>query len=95
MLAHPMTTEAVFAMTSPLDGAALGDVTATLTDQIPEIVAKAREAQRAWADTSVDLRVKALLAVNPLPEILDPSSHHSLRNEINHGEHWISGERKC
>ncbi len=58
-----MTTEAVFAMTSPLDGAALGDVAATEISQIAEIVAKAREAQRGWAEKSVDERVKALLSV--------------------------------
>jgi len=63
MLAHPMTTENVFAMTSPLDGAALADVTATETSAITEIVAKAREAQRGWAERSVEERVKAIHAV--------------------------------
>ncbi len=63
MLPAHMTTENVFAMTSPLDGAALDDVTATETSAISEIVAKAREAQRAWAEQGVDERVKAILAV--------------------------------
>lgn len=58
-----MTTEAVFSTMSPLDGAALGDVTATETAQIGEIVARAREAQRGWAALGVDERVKALLGV--------------------------------
>jgi acyl-CoA reductase-like NAD-dependent aldehyde dehydrogenase len=59
-----MTTEAVFTTTSPLDGSTeLAGVVATPTSDVTEIVARAREAQRAWADTELDQRVKALLQV--------------------------------
>ena len=57
------TTESVFATTSPLDGAPLSDVTATELAAIADIVAKAREAQRAWADRTVDERVQVILSV--------------------------------
>jgi acyl-CoA reductase-like NAD-dependent aldehyde dehydrogenase len=59
-----MTTEAVFTTTSPLDGSTeLAVVSATPESDVGAIVAKAREAQRVWADTDLEGRVKALLSV--------------------------------
>jgi acyl-CoA reductase-like NAD-dependent aldehyde dehydrogenase len=59
-----MTTEAVFTTTSPLDGSTeLAVVSATPESDVGAIVAKAREAQRVWADTELEARVTALLSV--------------------------------
>jgi acyl-CoA reductase-like NAD-dependent aldehyde dehydrogenase len=64
-----MTTEAreikagipsPFAMSSPLDGTALSEVAATPMSEIPELVARAHEAQRAWADRNIAQRIKAI-----------------------------------
>jgi acyl-CoA reductase-like NAD-dependent aldehyde dehydrogenase len=59
-----------FAATSPLGGA-LEEVTVTPVSEIPALVARAREVQRAWAERSVEDRVRAL---RPLKSrILDAS----------------------
>jgi acyl-CoA reductase-like NAD-dependent aldehyde dehydrogenase len=50
-----------FSTKSPLDGASLGEVKATAIDEIPAIVGRAREAQRAWAERPVAERIKLLL----------------------------------
>src|SRR4051812_21507617 len=52
-----------FATISPATGAALDDVTATPLEDIAGIVAKARDAQRAWAELPIGKRVKAISAV--------------------------------
>ncbi len=52
-----------FAMTSPATGAALSDVAATPLDDVGGIVAKAREAQAAWAVLDIGKRIKAITAV--------------------------------
>jgi acyl-CoA reductase-like NAD-dependent aldehyde dehydrogenase len=51
---------APFASTSPIDGSALSEVQATPVAEIEELVARARVAQRAWADKSIAERIAAL-----------------------------------
>jgi len=53
----------VFATTSPLDGSELEPVTATPVEQIAELVTRAAEAQRQWAETPLVDRVDALAGI--------------------------------
>ncbi len=55
--------DAVFATISPATGKALGDVSPTDPKELPSLLARARDAQRAWAEKSVVERIKAVSAV--------------------------------
>jgi acyl-CoA reductase-like NAD-dependent aldehyde dehydrogenase len=59
--AEPKATP--FPTESPVDGSPLASVTATAASDVPDIVAKARAAQSAWAQKSVRERAAALVAV--------------------------------
>src|SRR5690349_4213475 len=52
-----------FPATSPADGSPLAPVTATDTAAIAAIVARAREAQKTWADLAVVERIAAIAKV--------------------------------
>ena len=55
--------KSAFAMNSPATGAALADVEPTPLEGIDAIVAKAREAQAAWAALDIAKRIKAISGV--------------------------------
>jgi acyl-CoA reductase-like NAD-dependent aldehyde dehydrogenase len=53
-------TESPFANTSPVDGSTLDPVEATPLEALPDLLAKARVAQRAWAERSLYDRISIL-----------------------------------
>ena len=63
MLRAAMATDPSFATTSPIDGKPLPEVTATPTDSLPAVVARARGAQGAWASLGPLGRAKIIREV--------------------------------
>jgi acyl-CoA reductase-like NAD-dependent aldehyde dehydrogenase len=54
----PQVEALVFSMKSPVDGASLSEVKATLPEEVAAVVARARGAQAAWAERPVSERVR-------------------------------------
>jgi acyl-CoA reductase-like NAD-dependent aldehyde dehydrogenase len=71
-----------FATVSPVDGAALESVTATPLDEIPAIVARAREAQRGWQAMSVEQRVHAIARVKDRALDAAEAIAHAVHREV-------------